>query len=439
MICHNLLRNISYAFLFVLSLTIAQAQSVFEKGYFIDKSGTKTEGYIKFEDWNAHRFITYMMGVKDTPRVRPVSEIKEIVIGESYKLIHRPVNIDISGDNDSLLSFEEKPEWINQELFLRVLLEGKISLYAFEGDGIKRFFYKKPDSAITQLIYKRYKSAAGIKINDEFKETVRTNFNCADSTKKYFNQLKYNEINLIEHFINENQCLGATFKLYQTSINLEVVDSDPAQKNQAPSEVISKSSIETKQETHQESNPRNNKYLAIEINPLLHQLIDLNPNNNINNNLFTLQYSSNKKSTGRGINLGLSYGRSTFEDDANGIDRKTINRDLFLRFGYERKTNWGKRWIAIHGYDLIISGSKDKTETTNNFNIETTSSGWGIGPRIGLMYNLGGKIYLGTEATYYLQYFTSKQKFIGSPDSTQKTSSFHLSVPSTIFLIVKLN
>jgi hypothetical protein len=87
---------------------------------------------------------------------------------------------------------------------------------------------------------------------------------------------------------------------------------------------------------------------------------------------------------------------------------------------------------------LILSGTKDKTDVSSaGVTTETRSSGWGIGPRAALMYNLGGKIFLGSEATYYLMYNTSKQEFTNQPSSSQKSSNITLQLPVSVFLIVK--
>jgi hypothetical protein len=416
-------------------VTVAQAQALYEKGYFKDQNNVVTEGYIKVEDWSSLRFLSYMRTASDIPKNKPLSEIKEFFIGDYVKMVRATVTIDISGDEAGLHSYEKEPEWHSENLFLRVLVEGKVNLYLFEGDGLTRFFYQRRDSGIVQLVNKRYKTSSGTETNDEFRNTLSIHFNCADSARSYFRKISYAEEPLINHFTWENQCLGADPIVFKSPLKVELIENNTKLVNLA---------LEKANDTlakNKGSKRKNNRYFAIEINPLLRQLIDLNSSNNSNNNLFAIQYSVNSTTTGRGVNYGLTYGRSKFSDDSNNTTRNTIDRNFSFRIGYERKTKWGKKWIALHGYDLLISGSKNRTESSQNNNsisIESRSKGWGVGPRLGLMFNLGSRIFLGTETTYYLQYFTTNQEITNQPNSEQKSSNFGLMLPTTIFLIARL-
>jgi hypothetical protein len=119
---------------------LLQAQSAYEKGYFIDLNNQKTECFIKPEAWSAHGALTYLASYKEQPQTKALSELSEISIQGLFKLKRAKVQLDISGDESPLLSYTQDPEWHTEELFLWTLVDGNTSLYVYEGGGLKRFF-----------------------------------------------------------------------------------------------------------------------------------------------------------------------------------------------------------------------------------------------------------------------------------------------------------
>lgn len=421
---------------------LLQAQSAYEKGYFIDLNNQKTECFIKPEAWAAQGTLTYLINYKDQPQTKLLSEVAELSIQGLFKLRRAKVQLDISGDESPLLSYTPDPEWTTEEVFLWTLVEGNTSLYVYEGGGLKRFFISKAGTPIEQLVYKKYRTTSGINLNESFKQTLFEKVNCGDSLFTYFSALQYNEQALINHVVAENNCTGASVQVYP-KLQQEAQLLPPARilnTNENPKP-------ETKKRITQDAEPsiasskKKINYFGLEVNPLLRQIINLNPNSTPTDNPFGIQFASNSTSTGRGISLGLTYARTKFNDNNNGVPRETVNRDVAFRVGYERKHQLGKRWIVLHGYDLVLGGSKSRTETTDQFvgNIltQTTSNFWGFGPRAGLMFLISDRVTLGTESTYYLRYIRDKTKLTGSPDSKQKTSEFELTVPIVLILSVR--
>lgn len=423
--------------------SLLQAQSAYEKGYFIDLKNQKVDCFIKPEAWSAHGSLTYLLSYKDQPQTKPLGELAEISIQGLFKLKRAKVQLDISGDESPLLSYTQDPEWHTEELFLWTLVDGNTSLYVYEGGGLKRFFITKANAPIEPLVYKKYRTTSGINLNESFKQTLFERVNCGDSLFTYFTALRYDEQTLIKHIVAENNCAGATVQVYpktqqetrplpQTSI----LDA-----NENPKQEIKKIIPPNDPEPSLLSNKGWINYFGLEVNPLLRQIINLNPNSTPSENPFGIQFASNSTRTGRGIGLGLTFARIKFNDDNNGVQRETINRDIAFRIGYERKHQLGKRWIVLHGYDLVLGGSKSRTETIDQFigNIvtETTTNFWGLGPRAGLMFEICDRITLGTEATYYLRYIRDTTKLTSIPDSTQKSSEFVLTVPVVLVLSIR--
>ena len=417
-------------------------QSAYEKGYFIDLNDKKTTCFIKAEPWTADGALTYLLNYQDQPKTKLIAEVSEISIDSQFKLKRVKVQIDISGDESPLISYAQEPEWHQEELFLWTLVEGNSSLFLFEGGGLKRFFFKKGDAPTEQLIFKKYRTAAGISLNESFKQTLFEKLNCGDSIFTYFESLKYDEPVLIKHFVAENNCAGSSVQVYpktQKSMSITFPDATPVKEKETAQSTRKKISPPEGPSIITEKEKIN--YFGLEVNPLLRQIINLSPNSTPTNNPFGIQFSSNSVATGRGFNLGLTYSRRKFDDSNNGIGRENINRDIAFRFGYERKHTLGKRWLVLHGYDFVVGGAKTHTQTFDptfgTFVTETTGNFWGFGPRVGILFLLSDRVTLGTEATYYLRYITDKTKLTGAADTKQKTSEFELTVPIVLILSIR--
>ncbi len=420
----------------IFSALSGLAQSVFEKGYFIDRSGQKTECYILTEEWRANGYVTYRYSDKEPAQSKPLAEISELSVTGAFKIIHTQIQIDLSEDTPALLSYTRDPEWSNQEVFLWTLVEGVSNLYVYEYEGLKRYFYSTESVPIEQLVFKKYKTTDRVEVNDSFKQVLFEEVNCSGNLSGHFSELSYTEEDLVKHFLLENKCTGLPFVSYQrntkeaTNLNsLNTIDPPTQIKNTAPPAKTGKS-------------PNAVRYFGLEINQLLQQIIDLNSNNNVAGSPYQIQYSSNSRKTGRGVSYGLAYGRSKFTDNSNNTIRESLNRSVTFRIGYERKSNLGKRWIALHGYDLTFGGTKLHTKSSQNgpfIEIEDKSSFWGFGPRIGLMFGISQRVFLGTEATYYLQFTKGSQTIsTGQPNSNQKSNDFILTLPVSLFLSVKI-
>jgi len=129
------------------------------------------------------------------------------------KYISAKVKIDRSSRNLDQLSTIFIPDFKEEILFLKVLLEGESNLYYYEDRNLVRFFYSTKNSEIEQLIYKPYKSQVNIlRYNNTFRMQLAQKLKCSNSTSPNYNSLSYNTEQLIKVFKNHNICIGANFK-----------------------------------------------------------------------------------------------------------------------------------------------------------------------------------------------------------------------------------
>lgn len=190
------------------------AQIVFEKGYFIDNAGQKTECLIKNLDWkNNPTAFEYEAAENSEVKTTNIKQVQEFGVYNFSKYVRATVNIDVSTDNLQKLTYDRQPKFQEKEIFLNVLIEGKANLYEFVDDNATRYLYNLNDTAIEQLVYKRYVDDASgndFKKNSRYKQQLFNNVKCPDFTMQKVDRLEYNRQDLVKYFIQFNECNNET-------------------------------------------------------------------------------------------------------------------------------------------------------------------------------------------------------------------------------------
>ncbi len=198
------------------------SQIIFEKGYFIDNSNQRIECLIKNVDWkNNPTQFKYKISPNDKPKTLTIDSAKEFGINNGSKYIRADVNIDRSSEDVNLMSFEKDPLFAEEQLYLKVLVEGKASLFLFKDSGLTRFFFKKDSSDIAQLVYGSYRTTDSlinevlIKKNFFFREQLLNNLKCANTPISSTTTLNYDKIELVRLFSEYNECENQDFINYE--------------------------------------------------------------------------------------------------------------------------------------------------------------------------------------------------------------------------------
>lgn len=184
------------------------AQNKFEQGYYIDNSGVKTECLIKNYDWKNNPISIEIKNSQENNSItKSIDDINEFAITGKSKFIKATVNIDESSQNNNTLTNTPSTKFVERTVMLKVLVEGKSSLYYFENEDYERFFYTVNDK-IEQLVYKEYNNDQGnIATNESYKQQLFVNFKCNNDQKSIV-ALKYKNNDLIDYFIKTNNCLS---------------------------------------------------------------------------------------------------------------------------------------------------------------------------------------------------------------------------------------
>lgn len=191
------------------------AQSKYEKGYFIDDQDVKTNCYIKNDEWfsNPSEF-KYKLFEDDEIKKANISHVKEFSITNYSKYIRVSVNVDTSPDILRNLSNVKNPLWKNEQVFLKVIVEGKASLYVLSTENYKRFFYKIDNTDIKQLIFKEFfYNDQQTSFNNTFRQQLFSEIACPHTSVNTVSNIKYKQKELEKYFHHYNSCLDTSFKI----------------------------------------------------------------------------------------------------------------------------------------------------------------------------------------------------------------------------------
>jgi len=188
--------------------TNAFSQISYEKGYIVNQSGETINCLIKNMDWkNNPESLEYKTNETSEIITTPINNIKEFGIFNISKYVRTTVNIDRSTDNIMYLTDTKNPIFKEEQLLLKVLIEGKASLYLYEDGNLKRYFYNVDNNEIKQLVYKSYLNENDdIAYNNQFKQQLWNNVKCSNLTMKEIEYLEYKKRTLSKYFIVYNDC-----------------------------------------------------------------------------------------------------------------------------------------------------------------------------------------------------------------------------------------
>jgi hypothetical protein len=222
-------------FFMLFSSVLTLAQTNFESGSYMDLNNVKHEGFIKNLDWkNNPSEIIFKKNIEDADNIYVNSDnLKEFEIYGFSKYKKFNVNIDISANALSEIGYIKDPIFEKKELLLKVLLEGKSSLYLMNYGVYGKYFFNNASQEIEELVYKKYKvneiDAAkmredGDKVyayttvltNNEYLKQLFNGVNCNMNREKIY-KTSYTETSLVKYFKEYNECSDSEYVTYKSS------------------------------------------------------------------------------------------------------------------------------------------------------------------------------------------------------------------------------
>jgi hypothetical protein len=201
----------------LFSGTFSSAQISFKPGFFIENSGSRVDCIIK-DTGSAQTPDLFKYKLNESGDILTVnsSDIIEIEVFNRFKYLKRTVDLDRSKTTSNISSLDEnsQPNFNKENLLLKVLVEGEASLYKFEEGNVLKYFLKVGDAEITQLVYKRFRTAGGVGTNDEFKKQLYDSLKCEDLAPKKFQRIDYYQSDITDLVISYNECKNESYINY---------------------------------------------------------------------------------------------------------------------------------------------------------------------------------------------------------------------------------
>lgn len=204
-----MIKKITYLFLLLTNCIFAQIN--YEKGYFVDNLGVKTECLVKNEDWrnNPSKFY-FKINEVGAENVKNIQNVKEFGVHDFSKYERHEVLIDTSATALQSLGTNRNPEWSKKTLFLKLVVDGDAKLYEFVDGTQKNYFYSFKGSNLEQLVYKEYitQNNGELLKNNYYQQQLLNNLKCNDTKKERISRIRYKGSDLIKYFLEVNNCDG---------------------------------------------------------------------------------------------------------------------------------------------------------------------------------------------------------------------------------------
>ena len=211
------MKKIFLALLVTIFSIHGYSQISFEKGYYINNTNQKIECFIKNMDWknNPDNFDFKLTGDAISENI-DIRTVKEFGIDNTSKYVRHTVKIDRSSEATNQLTHDKAPLFNEEQHFLKVLVEGKATLYLYESGNLKRYFFSADSVEFEPLIFKSFLTDANkIGKNNEFKQQLWNNLKCPSFKMTRMEQLEYKNNSLINLFVDYNECTDADFVNYE--------------------------------------------------------------------------------------------------------------------------------------------------------------------------------------------------------------------------------
>ena len=209
------MKNILFSLTILFININCYSQISFDQGYIIDNDLKRTDCLIKNLEWkNNPTTIEYKISETSPLQTTDLSNLKEFGVNNLLKYSRETVEMDRSSASISKLDKERDPSFNSERHLLKVLVEGEATLYLYEDQNLKRFFYSLGDTEITQLVFKKYKSGNKIKLNSRYKQQLYNALKCYDIEGDDTAKVKLETNPLVELFSKYNACKASDFINY---------------------------------------------------------------------------------------------------------------------------------------------------------------------------------------------------------------------------------
>ena len=211
------MKKLLIIFLIAFNTFNSYSQINFEKGYFINDFNDKTDCLIKNVEWkNNPSTFEYKLSEDSELQTANIQNVKEFGVS-NFKFQRFSIKIDQSSNKLGDLNYEADTKFVEETLYLKVLIEGNANLYLYEDGSLRRYFYSIDGSEVEPLVYKRYLIHGNSKIgeNKGFQQQLWNDLKCKDINLNEIKNVDYTQKDLLKFFTKYNNCVGSTVNVFE--------------------------------------------------------------------------------------------------------------------------------------------------------------------------------------------------------------------------------
>lgn len=382
--------------LILLGFTTLVFAQKFEPGYFISNDGAKHEVLIKNLDWYKNpKDFNFKEDISDQEKTETVSNVKEFGVSGLSKFVRYTGKVNVAAQNLQKLGWEKEPIWKDQTVFLKVISEGKATLYFLRDEESENFFAQKNGDEITPLVHVKYFSNGSeynAANNNFYKTQLMQMLNAEGNYATAINNSEYRISDLTKLFNAYNNVNEATAskirKKNSVKFHLAVrpgVNFSSLHVNSGIDENNSSTTYDTKTTFRigveaEFSLPFNNRKWSVIAEPT-YQYYKSNGKTLANRDA-TVDYSSIEFPVGLRYYINISEKSRLFVDGSFVIANADMNKDLYIESTY---------FSAPRKFDI---------ESSNNFI-------FGIGYRYNNKFSIEAQLHTDRHLLNYLYYNSS--------------------------------
>ncbi len=196
---------------------VLTAQENYLPGYIL-KDGAKKQGQIDNQNWDKNPAKIQFKG-ESGMQVLSSTDIQEFEVGKEY-YVSRVVDLDVSPHKLNSIKENVPPKFVNDTtLFLRVLVQGELSLYSLKDRNDKQHFFVEKNGETSELSrFKQKKKVKGqVKLftEDKYKKELAGYFADCAALKAKTSTIKFTRNHLQKVVRNYNKCMGENLIVYE--------------------------------------------------------------------------------------------------------------------------------------------------------------------------------------------------------------------------------
>ncbi|WP_264509230.1 hypothetical protein [Flavobacterium sp. N1719] len=385
----------------------------FKQGYFIDKSGNKTECLITTDIINESPDgnLTYRLQDKGTINTIDCYGLSEIAITNVIVYKKYNVKVETSSKRQSELTAYKNLDLVNKDVFLEVMEKGKLTLLGLVDNNNLQFYYLKEGMETPELLdYKEYmggESKSYILKNEFYKQELLNIMVDAGFSDQDVFKVAYTKNEMVDLFKKYNLVFGGRVEMNTT----ERKSTSPIKffiKPRIGFSMISASSLYSDKSAVQ--NPYSKSEFSSKFVPEIGFEAELKVKNALSFFLVT-SYHSVKMNSDQ-----IIYGNfSPIQTIETELKCSSVRFILGIRKYFEIHKNYN---IYVNGLGVFEMVSKDSYS-------KTMPSKFNLNNEIGLGLGLGLQFFKRTfvEVNYeFKRNLTSDYQFLNTPFSTLSLS-----------------